>query len=127
MPRTKTWSNSRPFESSSAITWTAAEPVAPHVCGRELWQLGDVAQPLDRVGLSREHLLATHPDSLHEPQHEGVGAEALEGTAGGSVELEEALGAVASLRGQLRAVERDRDGRGHVDLASPRELGQPCD
>jgi hypothetical protein len=53
--------------------------LAAHVGGGQLRQLGDVAQPLDGVGVSCEHLLAAQPDALDQPHHEGVRAAVLEG------------------------------------------------
>ena len=53
--------------------------LAAHVGGGQLGQLGDVAQPLDGVGVGGEHLLAAQPDALDQAQHEGVGAAVLEG------------------------------------------------
>ncbi len=84
--------------------------LAAHVGGRQLGQLGDVAQPLDGVGMGGEDLLAAQADALDQPQHEGVRPAVLEGVRGRAVEAQERLGAVAPLGRQLRSLER-RHGR----------------
>ena len=98
-----------------------------HVGARELGELGDVAQALDRVGLGREHLLAAQADALDQAQHEGVGAAVLEGARGGAVQAQEGARPVTALLGELRALERRRDRARHVELAAPGELRQPRD
>ncbi len=101
--------------------------LAAHVSRGQLGQHGHVAQPLDGVGLRGEHLLAADADALDQPQDEGVGAAVLERRRSRAVQAQEGLRAVAPLGGQLRALERQRHGRGHVELAPARELGQPRD
>ena len=152
-PSTKTWSNSRPFAASMVITWTAgavghagglllAQPrlgdrgevarevarrgvrLAAHVGRGQLGELRDVAQPLDRVRVGGEHLLAAQADALDQPQHEGVGPPVLERVRGRAVEAQERARAVAALLGELRPLERRGHGRGHVELAPARELRQ---
>ena len=68
-------------------------------------------QPLDRVGVGGEHLLAPQPDALDQPVHERVGAAVLEGARRRAVEPEERLRPVAALGRELRALERGRDRR----------------
>ena len=105
----------------------SAVRLAAHVGARELRQLGDVAQALDGVGLGGEHLLAPQPDPLHQPQHERVRAAVLERRRRGAVEAQEGLGPVAPLGRELRPLERGDDRRRHVELAPPRQLGEPRD
>ena len=88
-------------------------------------QLGDVAQPLDRVRVRGEHLLAAQADALDQPQHERVRAAVLEGVRGRAVEAQEGARPVAALLGELWALERRGHGGGHVELAAAGELRQP--
>ena len=93
----------RPRRRSARSRAGSALGLAAHVGGGELGELGDVHEPLDRVGLGREDLLAAQPDPLDQPVHEAVGAHLLErarGRAGGAQEGERA---VAALGRELRA------------------------
>ena len=71
--------------------------LALHVRRRQLGELRDVAEALDRVGVGGEDLLAAEADALDQPEHERVGATVLEGARRGAVEAQEHPRAVAPL------------------------------
>ena len=91
--------------------------LAAHVGGRELAQLRDRHQPLERVRLRREQLLAAQPDALDQPVHERVGTHVLERLRRRAVEAQERLRAVAPFGREVRALDREPGRRDHVELA----------
>ena len=100
---------------------------AAHVGGRQLAEAGQVEQALDDVGLGGEELLAAQAQALDQAVHEQVGARRVQRRGGGAVELEEAEDPVAGLRRDLRGLGCRHQGRDHVDLAPPRDLGAAGD
>ena len=101
--------------------------LTPHEGRGQLRHDRDVAQPLDRVRLGGEDLLAADSHALDQPEDERVRPAVLERGAGGAVQAQEVLGAVAALGRQLRALQRGRHRRRHVQLAPPRQLRQAGD
>ena len=65
---------------------------------RQVGELRDIHEPLDRLRLRCEHLLAAQPDPLDKPVDEPVRRHLLEGAARRPVDPQEVEGPVATLR-----------------------------
>ena len=76
--------------------------LAPHEAAGNVGELRDVHQPLDRVGLRGEHLLAAEADPLDQAVYEAVGRHLLERAAGRPVDAQEGECPVTPLGRELR-------------------------
>ena len=108
------------------IAWRGVG-LAAHVRAGKLAELRDVHEPLHRVGLRGEHLLAAQPDALDQPVDERVRPHLRERRRRRPVEAEEGLRAITSLGRQLRPVASGDHAGHHVEPAAARVLCEPGD